>query len=548
MKQVPKLPRDWKKWVMTNGITEHYMFYRYKKGDANEGYCTHCQKMVPIQNPKYNAKGSCCKCGQEIRYKSVGKFKRIITKMATVQILQQCSSGLILRKFGAQVFYDQEDYQKPSVFYREETRIFYDKEWNPERYYFGRYKLRDNRWIAGKKPIGYFYYSRNESTYGRTYEKNLILNELKNTGLLEALKLIEINPDYYLERLKKIPILEKIVKADLNHLAKDVILDEESFYFNSDSSLTQALGIDKAQLKRLRKINGGVLVLNWFQYEKKNKRNIPDDVIEWLDKMNFYPEDLSFILDRMSLVQIKNYLLRQAEQNEESVECTLTTWKDYLSMAIRCGHDVQDEIVYRTSKLFSRHQKLVDQLTQEERQKRVKAIMTQYPNVQQILLEIKEKYAYQDKKYAVIVPESIEDIWREGKCLHHCVASSNDYFARIQSKETYILFLRKIQNISTPYYTMEVEPDGTVRQKQTGYGREKTDIQFIEDFLTKWQREVRRRIGKEEKKLAAASKLARKQELKMLREKRAMIHGGIYDGQMVADVLAADVMESPDAA
>lgn len=551
MKQVPKLPKNWMQWVRTTGIAEHYIFYTYQKSGATEGYCTHCQRWVSIHKPKYNAKGSCSHCGHPIQYKSIGRFGRIITERVNVQLMQRCASGIILRKFMAYAVYDQQTYQEPKVCCIEEDRIFYDREWNEERYYYGSFKQRELRWIAGERYTNYYMKYYTARSYGRIYNKNLPYigkKELKRTGFLQVLKKMEVNPEYYLAAFKKRPILEKLIKADLYQLTQEVLWDNTQMQFKSDSSLAKALEINKDQLKRLRKMNGGILALNWLQYEKRSNKNISDDVIVWFQKSELDPDKLSFILDRMSPLQVKNYLIRQAEQYDESIRGTLTTWKDYLSMAEKCGHDVEDEIIYRTSKLFKRHQDLVDKMVQLKRLERVREVLAQFPNVQRILLEIKEKYAYEDKEYAIIVPKSIEEICREGETLHHCVGSSDNYFAKIHSKEAYILFLRKMQHIDLPYYTLEVEPDGTIRQKQTGYGREKKDIQSVQEFLTRWQREVRMRIGKEEKKLASASKRARMQELKMLREKHAVIQGGIYDGELAADVLEADVMEFPDAA
>ena len=57
----------------------------------------------------------------------------------------------------------------------------------------------------------------------------------------------------------------------------------------------------------------------------------------------------------------------------------------------------------------------------------------------------------------------------EGKLLNHCVGGQVRYWDRIQRHEAYILFLRKASAPDMPYYTLEVEPDGTVRQKRTKF-------------------------------------------------------------------------------
>lgn len=310
MKQVPKLPKNWKHWVVTTGVSEHYMFYSYKKGGAKEGYCTHCQKMVPIQNPKYNEIKKCSGCGHTIQYKSIGKFGCIVTKPVIVQIFQGCQSGIVLRKFRAYLRYDQENYQNSDIYCMEQERLFYDKEWNCEPYYFGEFKRRGFRWIAGRM----YYFSYHVKTYGRTYEKNLPYleqNELKKTGLVPAMRQVEIDPEHYLSCLKSEPILEKIAKADLHQLTYEMLkYGYHLQYSQNSSSLSTALEINKGQLRRLRRMNGGKHCLVWLRYEKKYGKQIADDVIAWFARFYLLPDYLAIALNRMSPVQIKNYLMR----------------------------------------------------------------------------------------------------------------------------------------------------------------------------------------------------------------------------------------------
>ncbi|MDO4274904.1 MAG: PcfJ domain-containing protein [Eubacteriales bacterium] len=339
------------------------------------------------------------------------------------------------------------------------------------------------------------------------------------------------------------------MKANLYQLSYEIV--KYGYYLKhgpNSSSLTKALEINKGQLRRLRNMNGGIHSLNWLQYETKSGKQIANDVIAWYVQRNLPPEKLAFVLNRMSPVQIKNYLLRQSEENESTISDTLVTWRDYLSMAKICCHDVTDEIIYRTSKLFQRHQELIDKLKQRERKKRVDEVSALYPGIQQILLRIKNKYTYQDDDYAMLVPESIEDIVREGDSLHHCVATMNIYFKQIHDREAYILFLRKRQAVKLPYYTIEAEPDGTVRQKHSEYDRVNSDIKQIEKFLSKWQKEVCKRIGEEEQKLAEVSRQAWQQQVEILRNNHAVIQGGIYDGRLMADVLEEDIIENQEAA
>ena len=57
MNCVKETPKGWDKWMKKVGITENYIFYQYsKKKKADTGYCTWCERNVPIKDPKYNKK------------------------------------------------------------------------------------------------------------------------------------------------------------------------------------------------------------------------------------------------------------------------------------------------------------------------------------------------------------------------------------------------------------------------------------------------------------------------------------------------------------
>lgn len=67
MNCVKETPKDWDKWMKKVGITENYIFYQYsKKKKADTGYCTWCERNVPIKDPKYNKKGICPNCSHKI--------------------------------------------------------------------------------------------------------------------------------------------------------------------------------------------------------------------------------------------------------------------------------------------------------------------------------------------------------------------------------------------------------------------------------------------------------------------------------------------------
>ena len=72
--------------------------------------------------------------------------------------------------------------------------------------------------------------------------------------------------------------------------------------------------------------------------------------------------------------------------------------------------------------------------------------------------------------------------------MHHCVGTQECYFDRISRKTSYIVFLRRQEELEKEFYTMEIEPDGNIVQKSKDYNRTGEDYEAAEPFLKKWKK------------------------------------------------------------
>ena len=549
MEQVPELPKDWNRWLYKVGVTQHFIFYQYNRKRKKEGYCTWCEKKVEITVPKHNKMGRCPCCGHKIQFKAIGRCKRVQTEEETAYLIQKCKEGFVVREFQTIVTYLIGS-TKPVCHSRETRRILYDRDLNATEFYYGDYKRRGKNvwiegvltWYLGIYNMGTQLYNAGK-VYGRTLP-SLAKKELRNTGFREWLKEIGVvSPKYYFQKLKVYPYLEKLIKAGLFNLAEEIMDRRNEIEFEDGKELGKALGIDHFRMKRLRENKGGIVYLEWLIKEKKENRIIDDSVLRWLDKVNLKPDELQFISDRMSEKQIKNYVERQLQGKNKNVQSLLYLWEDYLSMAKRVGFNVNDPIVYRVKDLKKRHDEMLQIVEDKELALKAADIEKEFPEIDTICKEIKEKYEYEGKEYVIVAPSKIEDILTEGEVLHHCIDKNNNYFERISKRETYILFLRRKKAPDVPYYTLEVEPGGSIRQKRTEFNRQHSDLKQAESFLDRWQEQLQKKLTVEDLALAVESKKARKRELEELRTKKIKINGGDYAGQLLADVLAADLME-----
>ena len=188
---------------------------------------------------------------------------------------------------------------------------------------------------------------------------------------------------------------------------------------------------------------------------------------------------------------------------------------------------------YRVRKLLQRHDELAARGEEKQLTLRAGEILQTYPHIEQNLQAIREKFAFTGKQFQIQVPNKLEDIFMDSRKLCHCIANSDVYWERMERRESYLLFLRKTAEPDTPYYTVEAEPGGTVRQVRTQYNRQNDDIGEVRAFLKIWQ-----------KQLAADSHELRIKELVQLRNDQVTIHTGDLAGRLLVDVLTEDLMEA----
>lgn len=551
MDQIPELPKDWLHWVDKYAIRDHYIFYEYQRKGATEGYCTWCEKTVPIKNPKHNQYGTCRHCGRKIQYKARGKAGNLYTDYERAYLIQRCEDGFVIREFRCGKYFKKGDYERPIIQASEVERDIYDQYYDASRYTWELYKQDHMRWVK-QEVLGYYYssyYRYDGAVYKRTLP-SLDKAELKVTGLPEMIQGAgRIDPVKYLQQWKKNKRYEQFAKAGLWKLVLEDMKSGNQIIkeCRTDKDLAKTLGIDKARMKRLKENGGGKVFLTWLRREKGINTIIPDEVIRYFDENGIKPEDLKHMLTRMSERKICNYLKKQSNLSGRKPGELIGTWEDYIHIANRLKIDTELEMNYKPKNLKKAHDEVVEMCGGSDIARRAGEIAEKFPGIDEIHAEIKEKYAYTEKTYSIVVPERIEDIIIEGKTLGHCLHSSDRYFDRIQRRETYIVFLRKTEELDKPYYTLEIEPDGTARQKRTVGDNQNKDFEEAKAFIRRWQQKVQGRLSEEDRELAEISGKLREEEFEELRREKKTVWHGKLAGKLLVDVLEADLMEAQEA-
>lgn len=517
MNAVPELPKDFEAWVKKYGFIKHkYMMYRKEKGKYKY-YCTHCKKWVNQEEKPQHGKETLCRgCGTKVAYKSWNRQKKLKDGV-TVGILQELTddTGYILRKFYCELERSREEgwEEEPELTLNESVRVKLDENFaETELFEYGEYKYTGVvRWCHVCRRSTWGYYSRG---FGEAvmYTRNMKVVLKKEPFARMNLKELfdgdsgtRTDPTYLLRRLKKYPYVEYLQKAGLHMLVREIMSDreEERLFDHSALKLTDLLKIDKQRIHRLKKVNGGCRVLKALQYEKNCGEKLTDLHLWYIRSENIDIKDIQMQRTQMTLCKTLNFLKRQQEKEDMGFHELLRYYKDYLDMAQERGMNLTDEIVCKNNRMMEYHNKYLEEKNQKENQKRDREVNRKFSKIAENYEKNKEHFTWKTKKYAVIVPKRASDITREGRLQHHCVGASDTYMRKMDRGESYILFLRMKENMQQPYYTLEVDYTGKIKQAYATYDRKPNWENGIEKLLKRYSQEIMKRTQKEQKAAVA---------------------------------------------
>lgn len=542
MAQAPELPADLREWLFEKAAGEDYLMKTRKK---DEYICTHCgenftKKELPEN--RHNQFVNCPVCKKHLQIKT--RTKRI-RKNTQCYLIQPIGEDMVLRTIYAHIEWEC---RKHTVTLNEAIRVIgynlFRKRRSKKKY---RIYYRDwQSWVTGnhgnyRAEQGYLYpgnfkeilrntiYKKAWATLEQAAKKGLCMNYNRLlSGVMQSGNYAGVTE--YLAKGRYWKLLQEV--------ADDTEYPGWNFVYRGELNLNAEkiegiFGIcDKQMINRIRDENGGHRMVYWMRYSERTGKKIPTETLRFLEKNEIDPEDIALSGKYMSPQQIVNYIRRQQKEQYPAytVNAVLEQYEDYLSMCKATDKDLTDEMVYRPRELKRRHDEvIVDQQQMqilremrrdsEQREAYAREMREKYPTAEKTLQEIRERYEYENEEYKIIVPQTLMDIVLEGRALHHCVGSSERYFDRIEDRETYICFLRRQSAPGAPFYTIEVEPGGTIRQHRS-YLDEEPGIEEIRGFLREWQKVLKNRLTRKDRELARTSKIKREQNIEELKAKR----------------------------
>lgn len=486
------LPKDWNQWLQNHVFKkEHYLFYDAKKRKG--GTCAHCGSVVKLDGTqKHNGTGVCPSCKSKVVFKALGRAKSVIdTKQAIY--LQKTEEGFLTRYIKV----------KKSSSIHGESYNSYDVvlgTWNGKKTWYDYCMisgLNGDVYWSDSKPLNMNSWKATGFLYTRNVRQTLKNTPWKYAPLTEWMKKkgSEIPFCDFMVKYQTSPFLEFFIKAGLYRLTEDYVQMHQTWVGKNPKEI---LGISKQRINRLIQMDGGSIALEWLQYEEKKNIKLPDEVIKYLQENNVGISRCKTVLDALgSAVRMVNYMKKQEVPPAELA----VTWSDYLRMAKAEGMDITDDIVRFPKNLKQRHDELVKRSEQRADEKRLEKYADLDRQIAERIPEIK-RYFWENEKYMIVPAAKCEELMIEGRTLHHCVGRDDNYMKKMADGISWILFLRKKEDLEKAYYTIEISLlDDHIIQFYSEFDRQ-PDRETIQKLLGTFQRNVRKRRSKEEMRAA----------------------------------------------
>lgn len=508
---IDTVPLDMEEWLHRTIFPENYLFVKKHK-KRTDYTCTVCgAKSWTKAKWAHNQTTICPKCGSEVIVKS--RVQEIQDRQRVTLLQKLNKLTWVERLFIASCTWSETG--KKLELYAEVCAVIPAGETWGTVYYgqgFDKDEFEQDWWDSNK------YNKRwgNSFLYPGNLQEVLPMGGLQNSGMdimAKAGRKFEVNK--FIATFRERPYLEYLIKAGYLQMVAD-ILHEYGWWGVPSTTLREAAStlkelfmLDGNRTNRLKQMDGGITALKWLQYEQQNGSRITQESLEYLQEQKITPYCLgSFIKELGSVNRAVNYLKKQKIKAKTAIEI----WGDYLNMARNEGMDVTDDIVRFPKDLKARHDALVNIINERKDKERLKKEAAKYRELNKSILKNLPKtriYFWENEKYMFVPAGKCEELVKEGRELHHCVGASDRYMNKMAQGESWIVFLRKKENIEKAYYTLEIDmKNDAVIQWYSEYDR-KPDEKVISKLLTQYKNQIKaarlkETISQEKEPLVAA--------------------------------------------
>ena len=307
------------------------------------------------------------------------------------------------------------------------------------------------------------------------YISDKVIEFIKNN----ITKLLKIRPASRL--LAYIVFEPKVLEKMLNTFSNKMILEKlnEETITSDNGKIKKTFGYSPEVIKKANRFGNTTLLKNLEPLNKIDPNYVTAliDIIDAYYKLDikftnmqkmkdanfrYIVKNILYLLEKgYTFKPLMNYLMRQSIFYYEFsfIDEILITLVDYVSMASVYSKKFEKypKLLKKSHYILGRNLKVLDN----------KVLVNQFNKK---VAELKT-YEVIDKKedYSLIAPTDANDLAREGSLLNHCVVN---YMEAIANGEKIVLFLRKNNDLKTPFVTVEINKSKTLIQAKQNFNED----------------------------------------------------------------------------
>lgn len=503
MLEIRNIPKPVYEWVDNTLLKfSRYIFYEYSSKKQVSGYCTHCKQDVIINRPKNESKGKCPNCKSLVTFKAKKKFLNTngFTDKKEFTYLQSTKKGFCARTFTVSRTY-KKYYRQVDTYYDETWRSFYEYE------RLKGYKQKSNfEYGQFRNTYEYRFYEY----YGlvnrpvKLYPSNLnkLLKKSRETKHIDFNNIArycnELKLDNLMDYAKHCPAVETLYKNKfykcLTQLINEYVGYELKKEFDFDkTNVRKILGVSKLDIPILQKLNLSFFEISIYKLILKKEKAVNINLFKRFMDLDLDYESYMKILDLTTVHSFMRYYNEQKEDFEKIYKMQysyysyeniakrfVTEWLDYCNNANKLKFNLKNRNILFPKNLKAAHDRTANDVKEFEKMEKEKFLMKMADYKQ----EYDNKFYFENKVLFITAPKDYNDLVNEGERLHHCVAT---YGTSIVEKNTIILFIRKLEEPESPYFTLELNPKTyEIRQcrglQNCSYGND------VENFISQWKK------------------------------------------------------------
>lgn len=488
--KAPAEPADLDEWIRQELVVQSFVIYNTKE---NTAVCTRCGSTNLIGREytgRHGEKTRCPDCESEVTLLSEGRGRQCYTEL--FRLLTWARKG---KTAYGRLYEIDASFEIPGL-----PRL---------------HKWLKALYIVNAKERSYYKHSRPGWNWNETWEKlktfripespggmgcwvpRYAFTYMRTDGLMDVFTKSDLKylwiPGWcdnmppkemvaYIGYGMRQPAIELMTKAGFTNLVGERLQGTKSGLIVNwqGKSLERILKQPKRNVRKLQILNPSTKELQIFQKLTAEEQDIisPDMIRALTGYVGYGGMDrIRESIDKMTpFRKWLKYMTKQATENVGIIE-----WRDYIEACKKLGKDVHKNRILFPEDLKEAHDQAVKELAAKEDANRTAAIRA--------AARCEE---FKSDLMIVLPGDTQEKLNVESAMLHHCVRTYGD---RIAAGKCWIWFVRKADDRNTPYYTMETDTDGKIRQCRGLHNCSMTED--VEKFVQKFSNHLQKEIKKE---------------------------------------------------